>query len=85
MGNWTVTASYDGVQGSAQLVVYYPIDFYCSGTVNFLDVKYFVSAYVQYYQTGVVNPACDLNHDGGLNFQDVKLFVQYYLNFSWNV
>jgi hypothetical protein len=79
MGNWSVTASNSGVQGSVKIAVYYVIDFYHTGRINFNDITYFVSAYIQYYQTGVINPACDLNHDGKLNFQDLLLLVQYYI------
>jgi len=78
LGNWTVTASYAGVQSSAQVSIYSPIDFYHNDTINFNDVVYFVGAYINYYQTDVLNPACDLNHDGVLNFNDVVLFVGYY-------
>ncbi|MGO8807014.1 MAG: hypothetical protein ACLQO7_10520 [Candidatus Bathyarchaeia archaeon] len=38
----------------------------------------FVNAYINYYQSGVLNPACDLNHDGAINFSDIVLFVALY-------
>lgn len=77
-GNWVVTAMYRQIQEKVPLSVYSPIDFYHTGTVNFDDIIYFVSAYIIFYQTGVLNPACDLNHDGTLNFSDILLLVQYY-------
>jgi len=55
-----------------------PIDFCHTGTVNFQDIVYFVSAYIQYHQTGYLNPACDLNRDGTLDFNDIVLFVADY-------
>jgi len=58
----------------------YPlIDYYHNGTVNFNDVLYFATAYIQYYQTGYLNPACDLNNDGKLNFNDITLFIAAYV------
>ena len=60
----------------------YPnIDFYHTGTVNFNDILYFVSAYIQYNEDGILNPACDFCHNGVLNFNDIVLFAaayQYY-------
>ncbi len=56
-----------------------PIDFYHTGTVNFMDVTYFVAAYVQYNLNGTYNPACDLNHDGKINFADLTIFVADYI------
>lgn len=67
----------DGVVSSSS-----PIDFFHDGTVNFQDIVYFVCAYIQYYQTGYLNPACDLNHDGTLNFQDIVLFIQDYIAYG---
>jgi outer membrane protein assembly factor BamB len=57
---------------------YSPIDFYYTGTVNFQDVIYFVTAYLAFHQNGTYDPACDLNHDGAIDFSDVKLFVSDY-------
>ena len=54
------------------------VDFYRTGTVDFNDVLCFAAAYIQYQQTGVLNPACDLNHDGVLNFNDIVIFVADY-------
>ena len=54
------------------------VDFYRTGTVDFNDVLYFAAAYIQYQQTGVLNPACDLNHDSKLDFNDILLFVSDY-------
>jgi hypothetical protein len=67
------------VRGSAELAVYYPIDFYHVGTVNFLDIIYFVSDYINFNYDGILNSVCDLNHDGTLNFLDVTLLVGYYI------
>ena len=85
IGNWTVTATYSGMQGATQstitnvVVQYSPIDFYHQGTVNFRDLAYFESAYVQFSITGTLNPACDLNHDGQINFIDLELFTADYI------
>jgi len=81
-GNWTITANYMKIQSNIELSVYNPIDFYYSGKVNFLDIVYFVSAYTNFYENGVLNPACDLNHDGTLNFLDINLFVAYYIAYA---
>lgn len=55
------------------------------GKVNFLDTKYFVSAYIAYYSANTYNPYADMNADGHINFSDIKAFVatyiQYYQNF----
>ncbi len=82
LGTWTVTAAYSGLQGIAQLSVFYPLDFYFNGRVNFHDLAYFVVAYINFNQNGVLNPACDLNHDGRINFLDLQLFVTYYVAFG---
>ncbi len=79
MGNWAVTATYNGLQNFSNLTVYYQADLNQDGKVNFADLQYFVHYYVIHYQTGFLNPRCDLNHDGVLNFEDLQLFVQYYL------
>ena len=62
-----------------------PIDFYHTGIINFQNIIYFVTAYISYYQTGMLDPACDLNHDGTLNFQDIQLFVQDYIAYGESV
>ena len=54
------------------------IDFNHDGTVNFADMIYFLDAYIQYSQSGTLNPACDLNHDGVMNSQDMTLFLTDY-------
>ena len=54
------------------------VDFYRTGTVDSNDVIYFAAACIQYQQTGVLNPACDLNHDSKLDFNDILLFVSDY-------
>lgn len=85
-GNWTVKASASGFSGTAWLAVsgfqpalqYSPVDFCQNGTVGFIDVVYFLDGYIQYYQNGAINPACDLNHDGKMDFQDIALFLLYY-------
>ena len=59
-----------------------PIDFCHTGTANFQDIVYFVSAYINYYQTGTFDTACDLNHDGLLNFNDIILFVSDYISYG---
>ena len=82
IGNWTIAAYYSGVQGTVQLTVYDPIDFYDNGVINFNNVIYFVNAYISYYEYGTLNSACDLNHDGTLNFLDIELFVQYYVTYA---
>lgn len=82
LGNWVITANYLNIKDNADLGVYYPIDFYFAGTVNFLDIIYFIGAYTNFYENGIFNPACDLNHDGSLNYMDLNLLVAYYTAYS---
>ena len=85
-GNWTVTASFGGKSGTAQLIVndltmapyLSTIDFNRDGTVNFGDLVYFIDAYNQYCQNGGFDHACDMNHDGQMNLQDVVLLIDAY-------
>lgn len=85
-GTWIITASLQGISSTALLTVttsssteYSPADFYHTGTVNFEDLVYFITAYLNYGQYGIYNPACDFNHDGTINFQDLAIFLTYYL------
>ena len=47
--------------------------------VDFQDITTFVSAYINYYQTGQYYPAADFDHDRKLTFNDLQLFVAAYL------
>ena len=78
MGNWTITATYSGLQGIVQISVYYPSDVNHDCRVNFNDLKNFQTAYIQFSQSGAYNITCDLNHDGVINFRDLELFVSDY-------
>lgn len=78
--NLTITATYNGYQNnpprkSSAILTVDPAGFNHDGVVNGEDFFYFVDAYVAYWATGVLNPACDLNHDGVLNGADFFLFV----------
>ena len=80
-GSWIVTGTSGGVSGTATLTVnaYLPDDFLHNDHVNYLDELYFIIAYNNYGEFGIVNPACDFNHDGVINFEDVVIFVTYYI------
>ena len=81
-GNWTVTGTSGGMAGTAQLTVNnLPLtaDLLHNGHVNYLDLEYFVVAYQNYGEFGIVNPSCDFNHDGKINFQDLTLFIIAYI------
>lgn len=80
-GTWVVTGTSAGVSGTAQLTVnaYSPADLLHNGHVNNLDALYFIVAYLNYGEFGIVNSACDFNHDTKLNFQDAVLFVIAYI------
>jgi len=58
------------------------IDFNHDGKVDFADIVYFVDAYINFNQHGVLNPACDLNQDGKLDFSDITLFVNAYIAYA---
>ena len=47
--------------------------------VDFQDITTFVSAFINYYQTGQYYLAADFDHDGKLSFNDLELFVAAYL------
>ncbi len=80
-GSWIVTGTSSGISGTAMLTVntFLPADLLHNGHVNYLDILYFIVAYENYGEFGIVNPSCDFNHDGVLNFKDVVLFVTYYI------
>ena len=50
-----------------------------NGKVGYVDITYFVSAYIAYNTKGIYNPYADLNADGKIDFNDIKLFVADYL------
>ena len=54
-------------------------DFNGDFKVDSSDFFYFTSAYVQYWTTGTLDPACDLNHDGIINGQTFFAFVTDYI------
>ena len=84
-GNVTITASYsgDGTNSpstkSITLPIYALVDFNHDGIVNFSDIVFFVQAYINFNQNGILNTSCDLNNDGVLNFNDVTLFIAAYI------
>jgi hypothetical protein len=59
---------------------------YPTGVVNFLDVTYFVGAYINYNVNHIYNPYADQNADGVINFLDVTIFVGNYIAYftNWN-
>jgi ABC-type phosphate transport system substrate-binding protein len=54
------------------------------GNVNFHDITYFVSAYINYYTNGIYNPYADMNADGAINFHDLTSFVATYIAYYQN-
>ena len=87
-GTWTVSCSYAGTSGATQINVggmAQPfaswLDLNHDGTVNFQDLVYFLTAYMEYGSTGICNPACDFNHDGQINFQDLVIYLSAYMNY----
>jgi hypothetical protein len=81
IGNWTITASYNGFTDFSNLTVYNTVDLNRDDRVNFRDIQYFVPAYVNFSKTGILDSACDLNHDRTLNFNDIKFFASYYITY----
>jgi hypothetical protein len=84
-GKWTITGTSAGVSSTAQLTVnsaipqYSLIDFYHEGHVGFDDLVYFVYAYINFNQNGILDPSCDFNHDGQINFVDLATFMTLYI------
>jgi len=55
-------------------------DFYCSHTVDYNDIVYFVDAYIAANSAvPTVNPRCDFNCDGQINYNDIIAFVDCYI------
>ena len=85
IGTVTITATYGGdannlpSNDSIILKIAQIADFNFDGKINFLDIVFFVNAYIEYIQNGFLNPFCDLNHDGTIDFQDFMLFVTAYI------
>ena len=84
-GAVNITASYNGDTNneassmSAILQIIYAVDFNQDGSLNFSDVVYFVTAYINYNGNSIYNPISDLNGDTKINFQDLALFAQDYV------
>jgi hypothetical protein len=55
------------------------IDFDHDEKIDFQDLVYFVNAYINFNQYGILDPACDLNHDGAINFGDLVIFTNYWI------
>jgi len=51
------------------------IDFNHDGKIDLNDLVYFVNAYINFNQRGILDPVCDLNHDGRIDFSDLVIFV----------
>ena len=54
------------------------------GKVDFHDITYFVSAYINYYTNNIYNPYADMNADGNINFHDLSEFVSTYIAYYVN-
>jgi hypothetical protein len=91
LGNYTLSAFAWSVSGETitvysnfvggKILVTCPGDLTGHFKVNFLDITAFVSAYLNYFQTGWCNPAIDFCHTEKLDFRDVQLFVNCYLDY----
>ena len=96
MGNYTLSASAWSVTGEANvaysnctgstLLVSCAGDMIGHCAVDFSDLTCFVSAYINYTETGGSSyyPIADLNHDGKIDFLDLQLFVADYISFYSN-
>jgi len=58
-----------------------PADVNQDGQVNFNDVIYFATLYVNYFTTGAYSQTADLDHTGVINFNDVLTFTNYYVTY----
>ncbi len=75
----------DGASGTAHLTVKNVVltaDLNHDGKVDSLDLMYFVYAYNNFGENGIVGPICDFNHDGQINFHDLVLFVLAYIAYE---
>ena len=52
---------------------------YPDGKVDINDIRYFVSAYLNYYSNGIYNPYADMNADGKIDFNDIVAFALNYI------
>lgn len=50
-------------------------------TLNYKDLFAFVGAYIDYFQSGTLNPFCDFNANGDINYQDLFAFIGEYIAF----
>jgi hypothetical protein len=50
-----------------------------NGQVNFADIIYFVSAYINYFTNNIYNPYADINAAGTINFGSLISFVNIYI------
>lgn len=79
---WSITSQTTVISTNctgSSLLVTCPGDMSGHFKVDFTDVTAFVASYINYYQTGVCNPAADFEHTGKLDFSDVRLFVDAYI------
>ncbi len=67
---------------------YVPGDLNRDGAVNFDDLVYFVSGYINYWETFTIPSqyqVCDIDHDGGINIIDLVFFAQDYISYQQTI
>jgi hypothetical protein len=52
--------------------------------VNVDDIAIFLSAYMSYFQLGIVDPSVDFNMDGKMNIEDTTIFMSGYIDYYSN-